>query len=151
MAVSLFFAIAVFNNVIDYQNTFAFTHHTLSMDTTSQNPHFMGRAILNPFFQHAMFISIIVIQFIVASLCGFSAVRMLFVFKNDFKFTQAKAMALIGCCLGFVLYGLGFMTVAGQWFMMRESTAWNVQNSVQLFLIFLGFSLLYLHFPEKDR
>jgi hypothetical protein len=33
--------------------------------------------------------------------------------------------------------------------MMRESTAWNVQNSVQAFIIFIGVSLIYLYLSEE--
>jgi len=66
--VALFFTVTVFNNVVDYSNTFAFIEHTLSMDTTKQNSHFMWRAISNPILQHLAFVGIILFQALIAGL-----------------------------------------------------------------------------------
>jgi len=151
IAVALFFSITVFNNVIDYEKTFVFTYHTLSMDTTAQNPHFMGRAITNIVIQHAVFLSIILTQSVIALLCWTSLALMIREHKRNDGFIKAKNLAVFACCLGFILYGLGFMTLAGQWFMMRESSVWNVQNSIHLFLTFLGFSMMYLYFPDSTE
>lgn len=151
-AIALFFTITVINNISDYHQTFIFMNHTLSMDTTAQNPNFMWRAISNQMIQHLVFISIIVLQCIIALLCWFATYQMINHLKSleNAKFTHAKMFALLACSLGFILYGIGFLTIAGQWFMMRESTVWNVQNSVHAFMTFMGISLIYLCFPEEN-
>lgn len=151
LTVAVFFIVAVINNTVDYHSSFAFTYHTLSMDMTKQNPHFMWRAITYPALQHAVFISIIVTQGLIALLCLLSVRKMIKAFySNALPFQQAKTLAILGCSVGFVLYGLGFLTIAGQWFMMRETSGvWNVQASVQAFLILIGISLIFLSIKEN--
>ena len=145
VAIAVFFTVTVINNITDYQKTSLFIQHTLTMDTTAKNPHFMWRAISNDSLHHVLFISIILLQSIIALLCWWGIIQMIRHYQSiPFKFTQAKLPTVLGCSLGFTLYGLGFLTIAGQWFMMRESTFWNVQNSVHTFLTFLGISLIYL-------
>lgn len=145
LAVAAFFTITVFNNIIDYEKTFTFIKHTLSMDTTAQNSHFMNRAILDPMIQHAAFVFIIIFQGIIALLCWIGAFNMMkHLCYDSSHFSTSKQIAILGCSLGFMLYALGFLVIAGQWFMMRESIAWNVQNSVHMFLTFLGVSMIYL-------
>lgn len=151
VTVALFFGVAVINNTVDYHASFAFVSHTLSMDMTKQNPNFMWRAITYPALQHTVFISIIVMQTVIALLCFFSSIKMIkALYADALLFQQAKSFAILGCSLGFFLYGLGFLVLAGQWFMMREvSGVWNVQASVQAFLILIGISLIFLSIQEK--
>lgn len=149
LTVALFFGVTVINNVTAYQKTLVFMQHTLSMDSTSQAPVFMWRAVTNVVFQQAALVAIIVLQATIALLSLWSLCLMVGHRKADIMtFKEAKAPAILGCSLGFFLYAAGFLTVAGQWFMMRESTAWNVQPSVHAFLTLLGVSLICLYLSE---
>lgn len=143
LVVASFFTITVFNNITDYHNTLLFIQHTLSMDTTKQNPIFMWRAITHPSVHHVAFISIILLQTIIAGLCWFSIFRLVKL-KKSVRVGCAIQPAILGLTLAFLLYALGFIIIAGQWFMMRESTTWNVQASVQVFLIFIAAVLIFV-------
>lgn len=150
VSIATFFSITVLNNIQDYNQTFNFIFHTLSMDTTSHNSHFMWRAITNPLIQHVLFMTIILVQSVIALLNWIGAAQMTYHLNAEMKtFRDSKKMAILGSALGFTLYALVFLIIAGQWFMMRESTSWNVQNSVHTFLSFLGIGLIYLNMLEE--
>jgi predicted small integral membrane protein len=147
LTVALFFMITVFNNITDYDNTFLFVQHTLSMDTTKLNPNFMWRAIENPTVQHLGFVSIIGFQSAVAILCCWSLINI--IVRPSMSLSAATQPAILGITLAFVLYALGFIIVAGQWFMMRESATWNVGPSVHIFITFIVSALIVIKLFEQ--
>jgi len=141
---AMFFSLTIFNNITDYDNTIAFVQHTLSMDVTKQNPNFMWRAISAPTCHSIAFIGIIVWQLIVALLLWWSGAKLLLARGHSIKLQQAHSLALFAIALGFTLYALGFITLAGQWFMMREAASWNVLGPSHTFLTMLGLLFLIL-------
>ena len=47
-----------------------------------------------------------------------------------------------------LLYGVGFLTVGGEWFAMWQSVAWNGQNNAHIFFMLGAVALLHLSGPE---
>lgn len=141
---AVFFSISVINNLTDFDNTMTFIQHTLSMDTTKQNPKFMWRAIESSTLQQSALILIITIQALVASLLWLSIIKLLMANGLALAISSALQLALFALAIGFVLYALGFITLAGQWFMMREATTWNVTLPSHIFMTMIGLVMLLL-------
>lgn len=55
-----------------------------------------------------------------------------------------KEIWCFGLLAGIFLYGLGFMVIASEWFVMWQSTTWNAQNKAGIFLMVLCLFLLIL-------
>ena len=49
---------------------------------------------------------------------------------------------------GVLLYGVGFLTVGGEWFAMWQSVSWNGQNNAHIFFMLGAVALLHLSGPE---
>ncbi|KTC84460.1 DUF2165 family protein [Legionella brunensis] len=147
-SVSLFFSLVAFNNLIDSTSNFPAVQHVLSMDTTFQVPVLMKRAITNPSIQRGVYYFITVWELLAALICWIGCLRLLInINASDVQFNKAKNVAFIGLFLGFMLYMVGFIIIASEWFCMWQSPTWNVQATAGLFvslimlvMIFLGLS-----------
>lgn len=147
-SVGLFFGLVVFSNVTDYGSNFAFVTHVLSMDTTFPENNGMWRSIQTSIIHHIFFISIILWEMMVSSLCFISA-RDLFKNIDDHeKFLKAKDLANLSLGLGLILWFLAFMTVGGEWFLMWQSSEWNGLDAASRMFSVLGIVLIFLN--QKD-
>jgi predicted small integral membrane protein len=65
-------------------------------------------------------------------------------------FNRAKTFAVLGLALGFLLWQVGFMTVAGEWFGMWQSQQWNSVPSVfRSVMVILGV-LIFVVLPDEE-
>jgi predicted small integral membrane protein len=71
--------------------------------------------------------------------------------KSASKFSRAKATAVFGLVLGFVLYAVGFIAIGGEWFAMWQSQAWNGQQKAFEFLTMISAVLIILLIPETEE
>lgn len=55
-------------------------------------------------------------------------------------------MAVYGLTAGVLLYGVGFLTVGGEWFAMWQSVSWNGQNNAHIFFMLGAVALVA---PER--
>jgi len=146
-AVALFFTIVAFGNVTDYDSNWQFVQHVLSMDTTFPNSTLHWRAITDPTLQTAFYWVIIAIEIVTAILLWAGTFRLLgAVNKPDFN--TAKSTAVAGLALGFLLYMVGFATVASEWFAMWQSQTWNAQHTAFDFLTMIIAVLIFVVFPD---
>ena len=60
------------------------------------------------------------------------------------KIDRAKAIAVAGLSLGFLLYAVGFVAVGGEWFAMWQSQIWNGQQKAFEFIGMIGVVLVVL-------
>lgn len=64
--------------------------------------------------------------------------------KTPELFNASKSFALYGLTLGLVLFGFVFITIAGESFLMWQSTQWNgVQPALKMFIM-SGVALIFI-------
>lgn len=143
--VALFFSLVALGNLIDYGSNFAFVSHVLSMDDTFRSEALMGRAITTPALHHAAYALIIGWQLATAVLCWWGLARLWRARRADAAaFHGAKGIAIYGLTAGMLLYGVGFLSVGGEWFAMWQSATWNGQEKAHIFFMLAAVVLLHL-------
>lgn len=126
------------NNIVDYESNWQFVQHVLSMDTIFPDSALKDRAITDPVLQTAAYVAIIVgegltsIAFLAAS--GAMAWHLM---ANGAAFANAKAWTAVGVMLGFAVWAIGFMAIAGEWFAMWQSATWNGLDAALRFTVTL--------------
>jgi predicted small integral membrane protein len=150
-AIALFALLVAFDNVTDYGTNLAFVQHVFMMDTVFPNSAIKYRAIDQPWLQHLGYALIILAEAATGILCAWGALRLWqrrALPARDFN--RAKAPAIAGLTLGFLLWQVGFMTVGGEWFGMWMSSQWNgIESAFRLFITILAV-LIYLVLPDAE-
>lgn len=138
--------LVMLGNVLDPESNFAFVQHVLAMDTVFAETTLKSRAITDPTLQIAAFRAIIVAEGLVSLAFLAATVAMAAALKAPSEaFRRAKAWAAVGVALGFVLWFVGFVGIAGEWFVMWQSSTWNAQAAsfrIVLTLIAVGMYVL---------
>ncbi|HMS66371.1 MAG TPA: DUF2165 domain-containing protein, partial [Ignavibacteria bacterium] len=136
--------IVAINNLLDYSSNYLFVQHVESMDTTFPENTLKWRAIDSPFFWNVSYIIIITWEFAIMFFCWFGIVKLVKNIKSsDDIFETSKKPAIIGLTLCALLFGFVFITVAGEWFLMWQSTVWNGESSAIKMFMMSGLSLIY--------
>jgi predicted small integral membrane protein len=148
--VALFFSIIAFDNVVDYDSNWLFVQHVLSMDTIFPNSDLKWRAITDPTLQKLGYWSIIAWEALTAIVLWLGTARLVGAAGSATRFAAAKATATLGLTMGFLLYGVGFIIVGGEWFAMWQSQTWNGQQKAFEFIGMIGVALIVLLIPEQD-
>ena len=132
-------------------SNYEFVKHVLSMDTTFTGNALMGRAITNPRVWTVVYGSIIAVEGLTALLLAIGAVLLFIRIKAPaVLFNSAKVWAMAGLAAGFGLWFFGFLVVAGEYFAMWQSTAWNGQEAAfRIAMVILGV-LIFVSLPDHD-
>ncbi|MCK9800494.1 hypothetical protein BK634_09170 [Pseudomonas chlororaphis] len=151
LAIAAFALLVAFNNISDYASNFAFVQHVLSMDTLFPGNTATGRAITAPWLWHSGYWLIISGEALTGLLLAWGALTL---WRNRHadgaRFNRAKAPALAGLCLGFMVWFFGFMVVGGEWFMMWQSHTWNGQEAAFKFYMAILGLLIFLNQPDPE-
>lgn len=150
-SIALFASLVAFNNLTDYDSNFAIIGHVLKMDTTFPGNKGLWRAVEAPAVHHMVYGVIILIEIIIAALCGLGGFRLYQNIKHPAAFNQAKNLAILGLTLGFVLWFTGFMTIGGEWFLMWQSEIANGQQAAFRLVTIIGITLVYLIQTDEER
>ena len=137
----LYFTFVSFENIVNYDVNFGFVKHVLSMDTTFGLSTWKAIGEENSELYHVTYISIIVGEITIASLCWLGFAQMIKNFKSNFN--RAKQYGILGIGTGMLLF-VSFLVIGGEWFLMWESSLWNGQNKAFNMSIVLGVMLLIL-------
>jgi predicted small integral membrane protein len=150
-SLAAFAFIVAYDNIVDYDSNYAFVRHVLSMDTTYRHNALMGRAITDPHIWAAAYVTIIALEGLTSLLLIVGASALLARLRAPaFPFNRAKVWAIAGLGIGFCLWFGGFMVVAGEYFAMWQSPAWNGQQAAfRIAAIILGV-LIFVSLPESD-
>lgn len=143
-AVAVFYALFAIGNLDDPASNLAAIGHVMSMDTLSPESGLTWRALANPLFHHLAFWLIVAWQFLTAAILLLGAAALWGERDSGPAFQQAKGLAVLGLVLGILLYLVGFLTIAGEWFAMWQSKDWNGQQSGFRILLVTGFVLIVL-------
>jgi len=147
-SVALFFSLVAFGNITDYGSNWAFVQHVLSMDTTFPNSSLHWRAVTDPSLQQAGYSAIIAAEALVAALLWVGCLRLLAAIGGQ-NFDRAKAIAIGGLSLGFLLYAVGFIAIGGEWFAMWQSQIWNGEQKAFEFIAMIGAVLIIVLLPDR--
>ena len=151
IAIACFFTLVAFGNITDYGANWQFVSHVMSMDTTFQDPDLMWRAITDSRLQHAAYGGIITWQALTALVLWVGVIRLVLAAAGERReFADSRSVAIIGLTMGLLLYAMGFLAVAGEWFAMWQSHTWNGQATAGIFVLLIGVALLHLCGPEAD-
>ena len=150
-AVAAYATLVAFGNITDYGTNFAFVQHVLAMDTIFPGSTITYRSITNPVLHHLAYDFIIAAEAVTALLCWIAVVVLLRRLRADGRtFNRAKAIAVIGLTLGFLIWQFGFMTIGGEWFGMWMSQQWNGVPSAFRILITIIAVLIFVAMPDED-
>ena len=147
---ALYPLLVAFGNLTDYGSNFAFVQHVLSMDTTFPGNKLMYRAITAPVLQHIAYGLIILGEAAAGLVLAYGAFALWRARKGSAtEFSAAKAPVLVGCFIGFLVWFVGFLVIAGEWFAMWQSPGWNGQEAAFRFVVPILLVLLFVLQPEE--
>jgi predicted small integral membrane protein len=150
-ALAAFAFIVAYDNFVDYDSNYEFVRHVLSMDTTFSNNALMGRAITDKRIWTIAYAAIIAIEALTCLVLSVGALALLMQLKAPAeRFNRAKVLAVAGLTVGFGLWFFGFLVVAGEYFAMWQSLAWNGQEAAfRIVMVMLGV-LIFVTLPDRD-
>ena len=150
-AIALFATVVAFGNITDYGTNLAFVQHVLSMDTIFEGSTIRYRAITSPALQRLAYAVIIAIEALTAVLCWIGAFALWRRLRADARaFNRAKAFAVAGLTVGFLLWQFGFMTTGGEWFGMWQSKSWNGVPDAFRFVMVIMAVLIFVALPDGE-
>jgi predicted small integral membrane protein len=105
----------------------------------------------NPALHHLAYALIIAAETLTTVLCWIGALRLFAQLRSGVAaFNRAKAFAIAGLLMGLLVWQVGFMTIAGEWFGMWMSQTWNgLPSAFRLVMIFLGV-LIFVTLPDGE-
>jgi predicted small integral membrane protein len=151
LAVALYYALVVFNNLADYNANYLFVQHVLMMNTILPGSHQLWRTVNSPAWHTAFYLSIIGWELLTLIFCGWGGLRLLrFLRRPPREFQRAKRLGIVGLTLGLLMWLFAFLTVGGEWFLMWQSKTWNGQETAFRMFIVLGIVLLVVTQPDAE-
>jgi len=143
--------IVAYDNVADYDSNYRFVRHVLSMDTTFPGNALMHRAIINENIWRVTYALIIAMEGLTALLLALGAVLLLGRLRAPAEvFNRSKVCAVAGLTVGFVLWFVGFMIIAGEYFAMWQSKEWNGQEAAFRITTVILVVLIFVSLPDGD-
>ncbi|MCI0600439.1 MAG: DUF2165 domain-containing protein [Beijerinckiaceae bacterium] len=150
-AIAFYMALVVFNNVTDYWTNFAFVVDVLDIEQVSPRSDIHWRAITSPALHHAAYALIILTELIISALTFAGALAMGRARKASAKeFDYAKAKAVAGLALGFLLFEGGFVAVGGEWFGMWQSASYDAVPSAFRILVTMLGVLIFISLKDEE-
>lgn len=150
-AVAIFYSLLVLNNTTDYNSNFQFVRHVMMMDSTFPGNRGMWRALNQPAWHTAFYVSIIVWETLTTLLCWWGGLRLAGRLRGTAAaFNQAKNVSIVALTLALLMWLVAFLGVGGEWFLMWQSKMWNGQDAAFRMFTVLGIVLIWLTQPEGD-
>ena len=151
LAVAIYYALVVFNNLSDYNANYLFVQHVLMMNTILPGTHKVWRAVNSPAWQTGFYLLIIGWELLTLIFCGWGGLRLLkFLRRPPREFQRAKRLGIVGLTLGLLMWLVAFLTVGGEWFLMWQSKTWNGQEAAFRMFTVLGIVLLLVAQPDAE-
>jgi predicted small integral membrane protein len=142
--------LVAFGNLTDYGSNFAFVQHVMSMDTTFPGNRLMYRAITAPTLQHAAYLIIIAGEGLAGVLLAYGAWRLWQArAESPAQFAAAKRAVAVGATVAFLVWFVGFLVIAGEWFAMWQSATWNGQEAAFRFVASILLVAIFVMQPEE--
>jgi predicted small integral membrane protein len=147
---ALYPLVVAFGNITDYEANFVFLQHVMSMDTTFPDKPLMYRAVTSPALQRLAYVLIIAFEAATGLALAWGAVALWRTRRaSPAEFASAKLWTAIGGFLGFLVWFVGFLVIAGEWFAMWQSAHWNAQEPAFRFVVMIVLVVLFVMQPEE--
>ncbi len=140
--------LVAFGNITDYGSNFIFIQHVMSMDTTFPGNHLMYRAITSPLLHNIAYCAIIAGEALTGIVLVIAAWRLWVGRADTAQFAAAKGIVALGAALAFLIWFVGFLVIAGEWFAMWQSASWNGQESAFRFVACFLLVTVFVTMPE---
>jgi predicted small integral membrane protein len=150
-ALAAFALVVAYDNIVDYDSNYEFVKHVLSMDTTFGGNALRYRAISDETAWHAAYALIIAVEAATGLLLALGALALLRRLRSPAaSFNRAKVWAVAGLAVGFALWFIGFLVIAGEYFAMWQSRTWNGQEAAfRISAVILGV-MIYVSLPDDE-
>ncbi len=143
--------LVTYNNIVDYGSNYQFVRHVLSMDTTFPGNALMHRAISDETVWRLAYALIITTEGVTGLLLAFGGLALLSRLRAPAEvFNRAKVWTVAGLVVGFGLWFFGFMVVAGEYFLMWQSKAWNGQEAAFRIATEMLGGLIFITLPDGE-
>lgn len=142
---ALYMALVAFTNITDFGTNRAFVEHVLAMDTTFRSPSTMWRAITSPGLALAAYLAIIAWEVLTAAVLAVGVVAWLR------GLPTARAWSSLGWLMVVALFGVGFIAIGGEWFLMWQSDQWNGLEPAVNNTLIAAAALVLTHLPSRPR
>jgi predicted small integral membrane protein len=150
-ALACYALLVTYNNIVDYGSNFEFVRHVLSMDTTFPGNALMHRAIVDETVWRLAYALIIATEGLTGLLLAFGGLALLRRLRAPADvFNRAKVWAVAGLVVGFGLWFFGFMVIAGEYFLMWQSTTWNGQEAAFRIATEMLGALIFTTLPDGE-
>lgn len=151
LVLAAFCLLVTFDNITDYGTNYLFVQHVMSMDTTFPGNELRYRAITNPTLWRIFYALIIIAEGLTGALFLAGVIQMTrALHASGAEFNRAKAYAIAGALVAFLVWFFGFMVVAGEWFDMWQSKTWNGQEAAFRFYMAVLALLILLNQSDPD-
>jgi predicted small integral membrane protein len=151
-ALACYALLVTYNNIVDYGSNYQFVRHVLSMDTTFPGNALMHRAVSDETVWRAAYAAIIATEGVTGLLLAFGGLALLRRLSAPAEvFNRAKVWAVAGLVVGFGLWFFGFTVVAGEYFLMWQSKAWNGQEAAFRIATEMLGGLIFITLPDGER
>jgi predicted small integral membrane protein len=120
-------------NATDYPTNLAFVRQVTQMEDLFSGEALKWRSIRQPWLQHLLYVCIIVWEILCGWLAILGAWRMFRARRKDFSsFSKASMPSAYAYGLAVALWFGGFVTVAGEWFLMWRGGSADTQGTALL-------------------
>ncbi|MFD7630288.1 DUF2165 domain-containing protein [Streptomyces sp. NPDC059851] len=144
LTVAAVMALAAFGNLTDFGTNQQFVRHVLTMDTTFGDPDLMWRAIDSPAVHTTVYVLIIGWECLAATVLLLAVLHWVRGLPRR-DFARARALSTVGLLMVVLLFGLGFVAVGGEWFVMWQSEDWNGLDAAHRNLVLAVSALLVVY------
>lgn len=146
-----FCLLVAFGNITDYGTNYLFVQHVMSMDTIFPGSALIYRSVTSPALWHLSYGLIIAAEAITGILFLAGAIRLWQVrAAPGAVFNNAKGFVVAGALAAFLVWFLGVMVIAGEWFAMWQSQTWNGQEAAFRFYVTALAVLIFVVLPDGD-
>lgn len=147
---ALYMTLVAFGNITDFGTNQQFVQHVLEMDTTFNDDDVMWRAVENDTLQNIGYVGVIVWETLAALVLWYGAWQLFRRLLGGGDWTRARRLASAGLLMVVLLFGLGFITIGGEWFSMWQSSEWNGLEPALQNVILAAFAMIFVHLPSRD-
>ena len=151
LSLAAFCLLVTFDNIADYGTNYLFVQHVMSMDTTFPGNTLIYRSITDPVLWQLAYALVIAAEGVTGIPVSGGRHPAHSLAERVWRRVQPRQEPHIaGCLLAFLVWFLGFMVVAGEWFDMWQSKDWNGQDAAFRFYVTVLGVLIFVSLPDAD-